>query len=160
MARWKRTKEQVQQDIKDQSKVCCVCEERKDFTEFYNAKNKSDSKGYRCKSCDDKAKKRWANNNEERSRYLARNRRLKFCYGIDIPEYNRILEGQDGRCAICGKLEEDNVVHKSVKFLSVDHDHTTGKIRGLLCNQCNRGIGMLGDTVDSLRNAIRYLDTH
>lgn len=143
-------------------KRCTVCKEEKELTEFYNSKQSKDGKAYRCKVCDARARAKWQEDNKERSAYSARNRRLKFQYGIDIPEYNRMLTEQDGKCAICGKLEKDNIIHKTAQFLSVDHDHNTGKVRGLLCNQCNRGIGMLGDSVESLETAVRYLkgDTH
>jgi hypothetical protein len=55
-------------------------------------------------------------------------------------------------CEICRKTEDDNG-----RRLAVDHCHITGKVRGILCNGCNRGIGYLGDDVERLENAIKYL---
>ena len=64
-----------------------------------------------------------------------------------------IKEDQDYKCAICG-IHEENVT----KSLAIDHDHTTGLVRGYLCNNCNRGIGLLKDDPNVLRNAIEYLE--
>jgi hypothetical protein len=162
MARIKRTKEEIENDIDRQSKVCCVCNIRLPFTSFYNYKNKSDGKSYRCKSCDDKASRKWRESNPDRFKQSTKNRSLKFKYGIDLEEYDNILKSQGGRCGICETTENTSAygVNNSSAF-SVDHCHKTGKVRGLLCNQCNRGIGMLGDTVESLEKALKYLkDTH
>ena len=65
-------------------------------------------------------------------------------YGIDVPDYERILEEQGGGCYICGKQPEPK------RALDIDHDHKTGKVRGLLCSNHNRGLGMLGDDLKSL----------
>lgn len=73
-------------------------------------------------------------------------------YGITIEEYNKLLEEQDGCCKICGKYFTE---YK--RDFSVDHNHTTGKVRGLLCNSCNTGIGLLGEDIDILIKAIKYL---
>jgi hypothetical protein len=67
-----------------------------------------------------------------------------------------MLKKQNNCCGICKKhISEALLTRKS--NLCVDHDHKTGKIRGLLCDNCNRGIGLLGDNIDILRNAIGYL---
>lgn len=77
---------------------------------------------------------------------------LKRLYGIDIENYLKILENQNGVCAICKKE------CKTKSRLSVDHNHETGMVRGLLCNRCNRAIGMFEDNPEILRSAIRYLE--
>ena len=82
-----------------------------------------------------------------------RERKLKSRYGITIEEYNRLLKKQRGRCAIC-KLSED----EHTNSLAVDHCHSTGNIRGLLCARCNTGIGMLKDNIEVLKSAITYLE--
>lgn len=84
-------------------------------------------------------------------------RYLEKTYGITIDEYNTLLEEQDNRCAICGGegFLMDNDRHK-VKLV-VDHDHNTGVIRGLLCHNCNRAIGLFHDNVNDLESAIKYL---
>lgn len=65
-----------------------------------------------------------------------------------------------GVCAICGKPETHGNGKSSIKLLAVDHCHTTGKIRGLLCHKCNLGIGHLDDSIDRLEAAINYLEKH
>lgn len=77
---------------------------------------------------------------------------LKREYNLSVEEYDRLFKAQDGRCAICGVTRE-----ALTRNLAVDHDHITGKIRGLLCNICNRGIGYLRDDVLVLTKAIQYL---
>jgi len=66
-----------------------------------------------------------------------------------------MLHSQNGLCAICGKPPSRRNVKEML--LHVDHNHKTGKIRGLLCNSCNRGIGLLGDNPDTLFAAEGYL---
>jgi hypothetical protein len=75
-------------------------------------------------------------------------------YAITPADYARMLAEQDGGCAICGALPA------GVKggVYDVDHDHRTGKIRGLLCGPCNRGLGAFGDDVPTLRRAAEYLE--
>jgi hypothetical protein len=72
-------------------------------------------------------------------------------YGLTLEDYDALLKAQDGLCAICHKPERKN------PSLSVDHNHITGKVRGLLCDRCNRVLGAVEDTVEILRSAIDYL---
>lgn len=142
-------------------KTCTVCKEEKSLDEYYNYKTASDGKMYRCKKCDNEARKKWRKSNPEQAQLSQRGRNLKHKYGITINEYESLLEQQGGRCACCG-VEENTTLYghnRSLNF-AVDHCHTTGKVRGLLCNQCNRAIGMLGDTVEGVRRALKYLETH
>jgi hypothetical protein len=74
-------------------------------------------------------------------------------YGITLNEYNEMLENQNYKCAICGN--EDEVEGRR---LAIDHCHTSGKVRGLLCGKCNRGLGLFYDNVELLNNAILYLN--
>lgn len=91
-----------------------------------------------------------------------RDNNLRNLYGIDLEDYEQMLKAQDGRCGICRRLGSE-IVRKvgsrrtEVRGLDVDHCHATGKIRGLLCHRCNRGLGSLGDTVESLERVIAYL---
>ena len=80
-----------------------------------------------------------------------KNRQLKNTYGIDLETYQKMFLEQNGKCAICNNDES-----LSLKKLAVDHCHETGKIRALLCNKCNTGIGLL-KTEQNLINAIDYL---
>jgi hypothetical protein len=76
-----------------------------------------------------------------------KNVRLRFAYGIDLSKYQELSVSQQGVCAIC-KIECK---------LFVDHDHATGKIRGLLCNACNLLLGKAKDSVEVLTSAVLYL---
>jgi hypothetical protein len=80
-------------------------------------------------------------------------------YGLTADDYWAMVEAQAGVCAICGQVES-TTRRGEVKTLAVDHDHTTGAVRGLLCNRCNTGIGLLGDNPATLAAAIRYLNSH
>lgn len=85
---------------------------------------------------------------------------LRSHYGITLIEYEEMCAKQNGRCAICKQVQEHPDRWKSpYRRLRVDHDHVTGKVRGLLCHHCNAGIGHLKDDPDVLRAAVRYLDT-
>ena len=81
-------------------------------------------------------------------------------YGITQSDYSALLAAQWGPCAICGKGE--NTIGgrggKTPMALSVDHDHHTGKVRGLLCAACNRGLGSFDHDAQLLLAAVRYLD--
>lgn len=84
---------------------------------------------------------------------LYRTNNLKHLYGITLENYERLYNRQEGHCAICDKW----FPQFGKKGLGVDHDHTTGKIRGLLCNRCNMGIGCLADNIEILLRAIAYI---
>jgi hypothetical protein len=85
-----------------------------------------------------------------------RDSHLKNKYGIGVEEYDDRLAAQKGVCAICGQPEVLTYLGKQKK-LAVDHDHSTGKIRGLLCSRCNSGLGCFNDDVEMLTKAIEYL---
>ena len=84
----------------------------------------------------------------------ARRMKYKRMYGITIEDYDRMLEAQGYRCAIC---RTDEPGGSGARF-AVDHNHDTGNVRGLLCNNCNRGLGHLQDSVLILEQAINYLN--
>lgn len=86
---------------------------------------------------------------------------LQRNFGITLEDYNTLLEAQGGACAVCGKLNGSDIHSgERTKQLSVDHDHKTGAIRGLLCNDCNRAIGQLQENPEILRKAADYLEFH
>ena len=84
---------------------------------------------------------------------------LKKRYGITIEQYNEMLAEQNGCCAICEKPEANEIGGKTTS-LAVDHDHTTGKIRALLCSNCNRGLGLFNDDAALLAKAQSYVLYH
>ena len=92
-----------------------------------------------------------------RERFVAEQRKRK--YGITVQEYADLFHAQDGVCAICGSPETATRAGK-VKTLAVDHDHETGAVRGLLCSDCNTGIGKLKEDRVVILSAVRYLDSH
>ena len=116
----------------------------------YREKRRADSKAYN-------AKNRERNNTQQKKRYHekpnGKNYFLLKLYGITHTEYMELYRKQGGKCAICGipQLECE-------KALSVDHNHETGQIRGLLCNRCNLTIGNASDNPDILYNAALYLE--
>lgn len=93
--------------------------------------------------------------NREKQSHKERERR----FGISAHEYNEMIASQNNRCAICGEMETATRLGK-VRALSVDHNHTTGKVRGLLCSDCNTGIGKLKEKRENLLAAVKYLDFH
>jgi hypothetical protein len=80
---------------------------------------------------------------------------LRKNYGISSADYDRMLEGQDGRCAICRSDQPGG----RTKYFHVDHCHSTNKVRGLLCMPCNIMLGQADDNIDTLNNAINYLNS-
>jgi Autographiviridae endonuclease VII len=81
---------------------------------------------------------------------------LQARFGLSVEEYEEMLRWQSHRCAICGRAQPKNPVYTD-KSLAVDHDHKTGKIRGLLCMNCNMGIGRFKDDPELLMAACAYL---
>jgi hypothetical protein len=80
---------------------------------------------------------------------------IRVKYNLSLEEYNNMFAIQRGCCAICGTHQSEMKIR-----LSVDHDHTTGKIRSLLCKSCNIGLGEFKDRVELLKKAISYLESH
>jgi hypothetical protein len=94
----------------------------------------------------------------ERYRARLRKHSLKANFGMTPEDYDRILVAQNHVCAICHKPETKFDSRQGVvRRLSVDHDHATGRVRGLLCHHCNNGIGHLREDPKLLRAAIAYL---
>ena len=101
-------------------------------------------------------------NKESRSMQM-RAYHFKRKYGITLEEYYAMLEQQNNKCAICGN-EETSKRRDTLRLLSVDHDHVTGKVRGLLCNGCNQLIGYFKEDISLLYSAmqgmIAYINKH
>lgn len=136
-------------------KACTSCGEIKNIDLF--SEDKRYKSGYRsqCRQC------RATTPSAQRAR---RSNHLKRIYGITHERWEELYDSQGGVCAIC-KLPETRITRPNAKTvalgskprLSVDHDHTTGEVRGLLCYKCNIGIGHLQDNITLLEEAIRYL---
>lgn len=126
----------------DIGKICSICKVFKPFTEYHKHRTQQNGHVPACKPCNIK-------------RNFIKGQLLKR-YGLTIEDYNRILEEQNSRCGICGRTDSGR---KTSKRLCVDHDHETKRVRGLLCNNCNLGIGRF-KTQALLEKAIIYYKKH
>ena len=86
----------------------------------------------------------------KQGRESSRRTRIKYVYGLTLEQHKQIYLNQNGCCKLCG----DSVAYTKIY---TDHNHVTGKVRGFLCHRCNTGIGFLGDTVEGLQKAVKYL---
>lgn len=123
--------------IKNNQKLCSYCKIYKDFDKFGtngNSKLKS-----RCKDCQSKYNTKY---HKEVFRFDR--------YGITKDMFNKMLKDQNSKCGICETVVDENSSH-------IDHCHTTGKVRGILCEKCNKGLGQFNDNINYLKNAIKYL---
>jgi hypothetical protein len=87
--------------------------------------------------------------------------KLKRLYGITVEDYNRILAEQGGACALCGSTTPESGSRKYKRTVrsvfDVDHNHKTGKVRGLLCTRCNRLVGLANDDLTTAKRLVEYL---
>jgi Recombination endonuclease VII len=139
------------------TKHCNQCNTTKPISDFGTQRGKP---RHHCKECKNKESKEWYEKNKDRKRELSKeykhikkDKDLKSTYGISLEDYNQMLAEQSNCCKICG-THKDNVK----RTLCVDHCHITGKVRGLLCDTCNRSLGLLKDSVEILKKAIEYLE--
>lgn len=135
---------------------CRICGETKVITEF---RTRDKSKGtYRteCYECFKEGMRGRYHSDPEKHRERMR----RQVYGLAEGEFERMLADQGGVCAICGG-EETSTDRRSgkVRRLFVDHDHDTGRVRGLLCQRCNFGVGQFRDDPTLLQRAIDYLNS-
>jgi hypothetical protein len=133
-------------------KTCRLCDTEKPLTsEFWHKGSGIGGFHTYCKPCNAKYAKKWCLDNPDRKAATLLKNHLKARYDITPEEYETLLKKQGGVCAIClGKCVTG-------QRLSVDHDHATGLVRGLLCVQCNGALGMLGDNSEVLERASQYL---
>ena len=152
------------------TKLCNICDTEQPVESMY---------GRRCRPCRnllsrERAKvdpayaemrrnsvKNWAKNNPEDAWKAYRKNQLKKYDGMTVEDYDALFAKQKGLCAIC--KEPETWTHSNitkVTSLSVDHDHDTGKIRGLLCKNCNQSLGKFKDNADLLYAAYEYLLAH
>lgn len=144
---------------------CVKCSNNNDYLRKYSKTNKAKQRSltymqkYKESGKVSEVNKRYASKNKDKfkkyykeNKNLWKNSQLKRDYNITIEEYNVLLYNQNFKCSIC-EIHIDNLTKK----LHVDHDHTTGRIRGLLCHHCNTGLGLFKDSEDLLNKAVRYL---
>lgn len=92
----------------------------------------------------------------EKGKRNKQNCALRSNFGLTLEQYDKMLKDQNGVCAVC-KQPEQTSRYGTLFKLSVDHSHETQKLRGLLCNTCNRFLGLAGDSIETLQAAILYL---
>jgi hypothetical protein len=124
-------------------KRCADCKQTKPYDEFPRNKNSKDGYHCYCKACNN------ARSNESRQRLHGGSTQyhLKQRYGIGADEFDDLVHQQGGVCAICGRSDPEHV----------DRSHETGEVRGILCFNCNGGLGQFRDSIDALSNAAEYL---
>lgn len=127
-------------------RYCSSCKRNKSDSSFYKSSGKNDW----CIECrkDYNDKRRYGEKRELELRQR-RHRHLMSKYKISLEDYEILLAEQDNSCFICKKIGKQS--------LAVDHNHNTGAVRGLLCNNCNTGLGNLRESIDNLERAIKYL---
>lgn len=134
------------------AKSCPKCKEKLPLTSDYFHRNRSKKGGFSsaCKKC------RTTSNRKRQYTFTSRETKwkgkLKLKFNLTLEQYDQMLEQQNGKCAICNQIDV------SGKRLSVDHDHQTGKIRGLLCMNCNLLLGRVESTPELFSKMMKYLD--
>lgn len=123
----------------------------KELENFRTSRNSKHGKDNHCKNCHRKENKVYWKTDKGRAVRLKR-------YGITPQEYDDMYYKQLGRCKICNTHASE--LQDAKTFLSVDHCHTTGQVRGLLCDSCNLGLGKFYDDINNLKKAIDYLMEH
>jgi len=125
-------------------RTCTSCGEYKSVEYFSLEKDKRSVGGItirsKCKPCNE---------------FIKYKAFMKRRYGITYQEYCDLIDHQNGKCAICEASDAQN--NRTSGRLFIDHCHTTGKVRGLLCSKCNHAIGQLNDDIELLKKAIKYL---
>lgn len=144
---------------------CTKCEIEKEESEFRSRTTSKTGYQYWCKQCENEANKaRYIPKpkkekepkeiNKEEVAAKAKERMLKSRYGLSLEEYEAMYSAQNKCCAICSK----ELPLGGTKGLYVDHSHTTGVVRGLLCSGCNSAIGKLKEDRDIFERAMKYLN--
>lgn len=143
--------------------ICPCCGKAEPEVSFGKCRKKKHGKQTYCKPCLKKKnaahyilhkprkladRKRYRENNPDKVKLTKRKSHLKYSYGLTLEEYQSGCQRQNNLCKICGDFSER---------LVVDHNHSTGKFRGLICGRCNRALGFLQDSVEILKSAIEYL---
>ena len=125
-------------------RVCKDCGETKSIEKFAFS-GRGDNRKHQCNVCRAKYAKKWYFKNKKR----VRQQYIKRTFGIEYGEYEKLYKDQKGLCYLCGTFKGK---------LSIDHNHTTGAVRSLLCTNCNIGLGHFKEDVSLLQKAIDYLN--
>ena len=139
------------------NKACSTCKNELAASEFFKNQSKPDGLTSQCKWCAKRsnapALERHNRSRRNNPNFWTINKKyqIKVKYGLSLEDFYGLVEKQAGRCAICDKQPKT--------ILYIDHDHTTGLVRGLLCSRCNMALGVLGDCAEGLKRALKYLET-
>lgn len=152
------------------TRTCAKCKKTKDLNGFYKNKGEPLGYSYTCQPCALEYNKIWRSENKKRSAKIVQDwkdrnpekvytGKLRREYNISFEEFQIILKNQNSMCSICLiKIEKPYIAKKlNIESVYVDHCHKTNKIRGLLCQHCNTGIGFFRDNIEIMKNAINYL---
>lgn len=129
-------------------RVCKQCRESLDYSEF-DQNSKGIPNRNICKSCRRDRRTKM----DKRSGDGLRSYRMYYQYGLTLEQYDQMNKDQNGLCKLCNRESKNFWGTK----LAVDHCHITGKVRGLLCDKCNKGLGQFEDNIEVLQKAIEYL---
>ncbi len=129
-----------------------MCKTEKPVEEFPVHNGTKDRLHSLCRICKNASQKKYMNS--QKGKDTIRMAHLRRSYGITQEQYDEILTAQGGGCAICGTKTNPD---KRASVFAIDHCHKTGRIRGLLCSQCNALLGLAKDTPEILELACRYL---
>lgn len=130
------------------TKVCRLCKAEKQIYEFYKHSDTKDRLRSECKECWNAASLKYYVDNEVAIKQKRKDYHYRSNYGIELKDFERMYKEQDGKCAIC----------KEKKRLVLDHNHANKRIRKLLCDKCNQGLGSFNDNPTWLREAANYLE--
>lgn len=130
-----------------ETKICSKCNKRKYLSDFHKDKYAKDGLAFQCKDCKSNHYQN-VTKGEVQRRYT-----LKHKFNITIKDYDEMFEKQDGVCYICGEPEIS-------RRLSIDHNHTTGKVRKLLCVRCNTLVGHFENRNWLVDKILNYLKEH
>ena len=138
-----------------EARACSTCKEVKPMEAFTRRRTHRPGKLVSvCNPCKTAYNRRRRAENPTHYYEMERRSKFKRQYGITVEDYDRMLEAQEGGCAVCGVKEPGG----RTKYFAVDHCHGTGRVRGLLCTKCNRGLGLFNDDTARLLAAANYLE--
>lgn len=139
------------------TKKCNRCKQFKPLDDFNKSSRSEDGLQYKCKCCASQMDKEYRNRPEIRERH--RNQRLQRMYGITSLEYDALVKVQDDKCKICLTDKKPlNAQTKKRDYWHIDHCHDTGRVRGLLCGECNKAVGLMKEDVNIIKNLLAYVE--
>lgn len=134
-------------------KICRRCLSYKEASEYTKATRNSDGLQSYCKSCADEYRKEYQIKNPE----AGTDRHYRRVFGVGLLSIRELLATQDNKCKLCERTLSMVNGRGFSSIAHVDHCHSTGKIRGILCGHCNTALGKLGDSVEAIERVLKYV---